>query len=223
VLLLLGSPASAGAKVWCSGTATAPAKQLEIMTSAAGAVPYVNLAPDDAKGAWLIDHGATETSVNRLGDLPATDSRWLGTEKKRMRLRNFDFPYASADHEVFNLPRAISEAGVGLQHGVIGTDLLSRQTIEFHYENPRNQHMLVSSPGCVLANQGFFQILKAGYFGMKPEHYSTQGMNVPVVFAEFRKADGTLAASKIPAQLDTGMADMVWPGPSTSTMLSGRR
>ncbi len=210
VFLWLALPASAGAKVWCGGTAAAPAKRLDIITSATGAAPYVNLAPDDAKGAWLVDYGATDSSVNRLGNLPATDPRWVGTDKKRMRLRNFDFPYVNGSQEVANLPRSISEAGVGIQHGVIGTDLLGRQTIEFHYENPRDQHMLVSSPGCILSNQGFFQILQAGYFGTKPEHYSMQGVNVPVVFAELRKADGTLAASKFPAQLDTGMADTVW-------------
>lgn len=210
-LLLLSFSVSAGAKTWCTGTTAEPAKRLEILTSAAGAAPYVTLSPDDAKGAWLIDYGATASSVNRLGNLSASDPRWVGTDRKQMRLRRFDFPYESANQEVANLPRAISEDGVGLQHGVIGTDVLGKHTVELHYEDPREQHLLVSKPGCVLSDQGFFQILQAGYFGSKPDHHSVQGVNVPVVFTSFERADGTFSASKIPAQLDTGMADTVWP------------
>ena len=210
-LLLLPVSTTAGAKTWCGGTASEPARRLEMATSAAGAAPYVMLSPDDAKGAWLVDYGATASSVNRLGGLAPTDPRWVGTDMKRMRLRNFDFPYAGATTEVANLPRSVSEDGVGVQHGVVGTDLLAQRTVEFHYENPRDQHMLVSGPGCVLANQGFFQILQAGYFGARPQHYVAQGVNVPVVFTAFEKGDGTLSATVVPAQLDTGMAATVWP------------
>ena len=209
VLLLLGAPAAAN--TWCAGTASQPARRLEVTTSAAGAAPYVTLSPEDAEGAWLVDFGATASSVSRLGKLPASDPRWVGPDLKRIRLRNFDFPHASPTTEVLNLPRQISEDGVGVQHGVVGSDVLAQRAIEFHYEDPRDQHLLVSAPGCILANQGFFQILQAGYFGTKTQHYAAQGVNVPVVFAAFEYRDGTLAASLVPAQLDTGMADAVWP------------
>lgn len=212
VLTVLGTPSLAWAQTtWCPGSAEEPARRLEVMTSAAGAAPYVTLSPVGGEGAWLIDYGATASSANRLDHLPASDPRWVDASRTDLRLSGFDFPFSPPQQVVANLPRAISEDGVGLQQGVIGTDLLSHRTVEIHYERPEDQHLLVTNTSCLMAGRGFFLIRQAGYFGSKPEHFVTQGVNVPVVFIGFERADGIVSAARTPAQLDTGMADTVWP------------
>jgi hypothetical protein len=194
----------------CAGTPAEPARRLALKTGPAASAPYADLTVDGITGPWLLDYGATATSVSHHGPLDPRDPRWTGPAHEKLRLSGFSMPFAgTGPREFWYYPRDMRLPGVGVQRGVVGTDIFKDVTAEFHFEDAGDAHVLFSRGRCV-APAGFWRISQEGYFGTRPRVRAPYIPNVPVVFIEFEAFDGTLAGARAFAQLDPGFDDLIW-------------
>ena len=185
----LASGSMAHAQSPCGGM------RFNVQTAADESRPYVRLALDGKTGPFLLDFGATASTVAR--------SVW-NVSGSEIELSGFTLP--SFSRGTFGLRDNTVSGPLGTVYGVIGTDYLALLTTELHYEEAGDQHVTVSPDPCraELGSLGFRRISTRGYFSSDPTSLHAGVSNVPVIFAN-------LGGIRAAAQIDTGYDDSVFP------------
>ena len=158
--------------------------------TAIGVPPHVTLILNGMPGSFLLDYGATKSSlwtdyVPRPGATVRVRTSIPGISSAEFLLRHADTP-----------PNANDPVGV------IGTDILSRVTMEF---NSATAYLSVKSCSSVaLRGAGFIPVNQTGFFSSDPTLLNEGRPNVPVLFFG-------LGEVHVPAQIDTGYDDQLYP------------
>jgi hypothetical protein len=156
-----------------------------------GASPYIELTADGVTGPFLLDYGATRSSLSAAvfsgpdGSTRTAAISLPGLEKTEFHLARYYL---------------LLQPGKG-QIGVIGDDILSQFTVEI----TRNKAFL-SPEVCsseTLAQRGLTPIAQDGFFSSDPKKVGQGLPNVPVVFLR-------LGEIRAWAQIDTGYEDFVY-------------
>jgi hypothetical protein len=156
-----------------------------------GTSPYVELTADGKTGPFLIDYGATLSSLSAAA-FPGREGAVRTTAISLPGIDEADFHLARYDLLVQ------PEQG---QLGVIGADLLSRLTVQL----TPSEAVLGAEP-CrpeALVARGFTPVGQNGFFSSDPPKVDHRRPNVPVVFVRL----GDVRAF---AQIDTGYEDAVY-------------
>lgn len=156
-----------------------------------GASPYVELAADGVTGPFLLDYGATRSSLSA-----AVFSGPDGSTKTAA------VSLPGIERADFHLARyyLMLQPGKG-QLGVIGDDLLSRLTVQL-----TDSTAFLSTESCrpeALLARGLTPVAQNGFFSSDPSNVSAGLPNVPVVFLR-------LGDVRVWAQIDTGYEDFVY-------------
>jgi hypothetical protein len=157
------------------------------------ATPYVRMQLAGRNGNFLVDTGASASSV---------DGRAFSvTPGSNVQLDGSTFPtVAGGSFAVFDWSSAPAPPG-GLA-GVIGTDFLSLRIAEFHYD-AREPYLDVSRQRRAprqFEEAGFTSIAQDGYYSSDPTRLRPNTLNIPVVFIRV----GSVIA---PAQIDSGFSE----------------
>jgi hypothetical protein len=156
-----------------------------------GASPYVELAADGVTGPFLLDYGATRSSLSAAvfsgpdGSIKTAAVSLPGIERADFHLARYYL---------------MLQPGKG-QLGVIGDDLLSRLTVQL-----TESTAFLSTESCrpeALLAQGLTPVAQNGFFSSDPSKISAGLPNVPVVFLR-------LGDVRVWAQIDTGYEDFVY-------------
>jgi hypothetical protein len=156
-----------------------------------GASPYVELAADGITGPFLLDYGATRSSLSAAvfsgpdGSIKTAAVSLPGIERADFHLARYYL---------------MLQPGKG-QLGVIGDDLLSRLTVQL-----TESAAFLSTESCrpeALVARGLTPIAQNGFFSSDPSKISAGLPNVPVVFLR-------LGDVRVWAQIDTGYEDFVY-------------
>jgi hypothetical protein len=156
-----------------------------------GASPYVELAADGVTGPFLLDYGATRSSLSAAvfsgpdGSIKTAAVSLPGIERADFHLAQYYL---------------LLQPGKG-QLGVIGDDLLSRLTVQL-----TESAAFLSTESCrpeALLARGLTPIAQNGFFSSDPSKISAGLPNVPVVFLR-------LGDVRVWAQIDTGYEDFVY-------------
>jgi hypothetical protein len=155
-----------------------------------GASPYVEITANGKSGPFLIDYGATRSSLS-ADAFPGPEGRVIkatislpGIEQALFHLARYD---------LLLQPQ-------GGQLGVIGGDLLSRLTIEL-----TPGAVVIGAEPCRaerLVARGLTPVAETGFFASDPAKVDPRRPDVPVVFVRL----GDVRAF---AQIDTGYEDLV--------------
>ena len=156
-----------------------------------GASPYVELTADGIKGAFLLDYGATRSSLS-AAVFPGPDGSVRKAAISLPGIENGDFHLARYD--------LLYQPGKG-QLGVIGDDLLSRLTVQLT-ESTAFLGVEPCRPDALFA-RGLTPIVQNGFFSSDPTMTRAGLPNVPVVFLR-------LGEVRAFAQIDTGYEDAVY-------------
>jgi hypothetical protein len=156
-----------------------------------GASPYVELTADGVTGPFLLDYGATRSSLSAAS--------FSGPDGS-MRTAAISLP--GIEKADFHLARyyLLLQPGKG-QLGVIGEDLLSQFTVQL-----TDSTAFLSAETCqpeALIAQGFTPVAQNGFFSSDPSKAGARLPNVPVVFL-------ALGEVRVWAQIDTGYEDFVY-------------
>jgi hypothetical protein len=156
-----------------------------------GASPYVELTADGKTGPFLLDYGATRSSLS-------TDA-FPGPEGT---VRKAAISLPGIEEAVFHLARydLLLQPKQG-QLGVIGADLLSRLTVEIAPGG-----VVLGAEPCrprELTGRGLTPVDQAGFFASDPMKIAPGRPNVPVVFLR-------LGEVRAFAQIDTGYDDLAY-------------
>ena len=157
-----------------------------------GASPYVELTADGIKGAFLLDYGATRSSLS-AAVFPGPDGSVRRAAISLPSIENGDFHLARYD--------LLYQPGKG-QLGVIGDDLLSRLTVQL-----TESTVFLGVEPCrpeTLVARGLTPIVQNRFFSSDPSMTGAGLPNVPVVFLQ-------LGEVRAFAQIDTGYEDAVYP------------
>jgi hypothetical protein len=156
-----------------------------------GASPYVELAADGVTGPFLLDYGATRSSLSAAvfsgpdGSIKTAAVSLPGIERADFHLARYYL---------------LLQPGKG-QLGVIGDDLLSRLTVQL-----TESAAFLSTESCrpeTLLARGMTPIAQDGFFSSDPSKISAERPNVPVAFLR-------LGDVRVWAQIDTGYEDFVY-------------
>lgn len=193
----LGLALTAGAVMWHGARDAAGArcdgKRFVVRHVPGGAAPYITLRAGGRTGAFLLDYGATASTVSAAvfggaGGSVAVDDFTLPT-----------FPTGRFATATYHTPHAPS----GGQLGIVGTDFLSLLTADFSYGFFGSDVVLGEHP-CpaeTLTARGLVPVKQAGYFSRDSGRVLSGRNNVPVVHVDF-------GAAVVPAQIDTGYDDI---------------
>ena len=156
-----------------------------------GASPYVELTADGVSGPFLLDYGATRSSLSA--------SAFSGADGS---IRTAAISLPGIERADFHLARyyLLLQPGKG-QLGVIGDDLLSQFTVQL-----TDSTAFLSAETCqpeALIAQGFTPVAQNGFFSSDPSKSGARLPNVPVVFL-------ALGDVRVWAQIDTGYEDFVY-------------
>ena len=156
-----------------------------------GASPYVELTADGVSGPFLLDYGATRSSLSASA-FPGADGS----------IRTAAISLPGIERADFHLARyyLLLQPGKG-QLGVIGDDLLSQFTVQL-----TDSIAFLSAETCqpeALIAQGFTPVAQNGFFSSDPSKAGARLPNVPVVFLR-------LGDVRVWAQIDTGYEDFVY-------------
>ena len=156
-----------------------------------GASPYVELAADGVMGPFLLDYGATRSSLSAAvfsgpdGSIKTAAVSLPGIERADFHLARYYL---------------MLQPGKG-QLGVIGDDLLSRLTVQL-----TESSAFLSTESCrpeALLARGLTPVAQNGFFSSDPSKVGAGLPNVPVVFLR-------LGDVRVWAQIDTGYEDFVY-------------
>ncbi len=153
-----------------------------------GSSPYVDLTADGIKGPFLLDYGATRSSLSAAA-FPGSDGSIRDAAISLPGIKSAHFHLAR--YELLVQP----EKG---QFGVIGDDLLSRFTVQL----TQSTAYLGAEP-CrpeTLEASGLTPIAQNGFFSSDPTKITAGLPNVPVAFLR-------LGEVRAWAQIDTGYED----------------
>jgi hypothetical protein len=156
-----------------------------------GSSPYVELTVDGVTGPFLLDYGATSSSLSAEA-FPGRNGSIRKAAISLPGIGSADFRLASYD--------LLLQPKKG-QLGVIGDDLLSRLTVELTQST-----VYVGEEPCrpeALAARGLTPVAESGFFSSDPAKVRAGLPNVPVVFLR-------LGAIRAWAQIDTGYEDSVY-------------
>jgi hypothetical protein len=156
-----------------------------------GTSPYVELIVDGKAGPFLLDYGATRSSLS-ADSFPGPEGAVLNASTSLPGVEQGDFHLAR-----YGLLRQ-PEKG---QLGVIGANLLSRLTVQL----TANAAYLGAEP-CqrdALIASGLVPIAQNGFFSSEPSTTDSRLPNVPIVFVR-------LGEVRVFAQIDTGYEDAVF-------------
>jgi hypothetical protein len=156
-----------------------------------GASPYVELTADGVRGPFLLDYGATRSSLSA--------SAFSGPDGS---IRTASISLPGIEKADFHLARyyLLLQPGTG-QLGVIGDDLLSQFTVQL-----TDSTAFLSAETChpeALIARGFTPVAQNGFFSSDPSKAGARLPNVPVVFLR-------LGDVRVWAQIDTGYEDFVY-------------
>jgi len=180
-----------------------PGERFSIKTPPLSSEPYVELTVDGRSGPFLIDFGATASSVEK---------GLLATSDGPVTLAGPQLPNLPARNRFDVYDRNVVQQGVGDQHGVIGTDFLSKMVVEMRFENANDEHLVVSMSCDTsgLGARGFWRFDQKGFFSSNPIGQSHA--NVPVLYIDFQEgSNGDAIGAKTWAQIDPGYGDAVRP------------
>jgi hypothetical protein len=162
------------------------------LSVANGASPYVDLTADTIKGPFLLDYGATRSSLSAAA-FPGPDGSIRTAAISLPGIARADFHLARYD--------LLLQPAKG-QLGVIGDDLLSRVTVQLI-----GNMAFLGAESCrpeALIARGLKPVAQNGFFSSDPSKISPGLPNVPVVFLR-------LGEIRAWAQIDTGYEDAVYP------------
>jgi hypothetical protein len=215
--IFLGFPAHAQQKPYCAGIV------LPLHLATGGSSPYVDVKLEQKTGPFLIDYGNGSSAIEHgVWAFTDDDPRWSGSPTaphQSITLKGFGFPgwlpTTAITFNERNLDKTVP--GVGLQHGVVGIDLLVRHGLEFHYGDGA-PWVAVSKYGgscdsAALKQAGFKQISQAGHWDANVSNPPDGVYNGPVVYLELAdaaKPDVRLGVATW-AQFDTGYEDDLLP------------
>jgi hypothetical protein len=183
-------------------TATPPrceGQSFDLVTAPGGRSPYIRLAADGHTGPFLLDYGATTSSLSR--DVFQAEPAGGG----KVVIDTFSlpsFPRGQFDQAKY----AIDPAPHGGQLGVIGTDFLSLLTADFRFRDGGGGVVIGAKP-CdpdLLRARGLIAVRETGFFSSDPQRVAMGRGNVPVLFLRI----GAVSAW---AQIDTGYDDRESP------------
>jgi hypothetical protein len=156
-----------------------------------GASPYVELTADGVTGPFLLDYGATRSSLSAAsfsgpdGSIRTAAISLPGIEKADFHLARYYL---------------LLQPGKG-QLGVIGDDLLSQFTVQLT-DNKAVLSAETCRPEALLA-RGLTPVGQRGFFSSEPSNLGSGLPNVPVLFLR-------LGDIRVWAQIDTGYEDFVY-------------
>jgi hypothetical protein len=156
-----------------------------------GSPPYIELTADGVSGAFLLDFGATRSSLS---------ARVFGTSTEPVKSVNLSLP--GFQHGVFELKRYdLPRQAVDWQLGVIGTDFLSLLTVQI-----TESAVFLGEQPCqptTMRAHGFVLISQERFFSSDPSAIDSRLPNVPIVFLR-------LGGARVWAQIDTGYDDEIY-------------
>jgi hypothetical protein len=166
-------------------------RRYETSAVANGASPYIRLSADGISGQFLLDYGATRSSLS-ANAFAASD----GTVRKAT-LSLPSFGAGNFDLRRYHLPLQTAER----QLGVIGVDFLSLLSVQFS----GNAVFLGAEPcqSTALREHGLAPIAQTGFFSSDHSKIDRRLPNVPVVFLRLGEVHAW-------AQIDTGYEDIVY-------------
>jgi len=153
-----------------------------------GLSPYVELTADGVPGDFLLDFGATTSSLS---------ARVFATSTGPVKSVSLSLP--SFHHGVFELKRYLP---VDRRRGVIGTDFLSLLSVQI-----TKSAVYLGEQPCqptTMRAHGFVPISQEHFFSSDPSAMDARLPNVPIVFLR-------LGATRVWAQIDTGYDDGIYP------------
>ena len=165
---------------------------IELLQTPNARTPFVRLEVDGRSGPFLLDYGATRSSLAAVG---------ASGNGARVRIASFSLP--SFGEGRFGVrPRL----GNGERLGVIGTDLLSRLTADFDFRDGGGDVVFSERPcdRATLGRRGMIAISQNGFFSSDYSRVRAGMPNVPIVWLRI----GPVA---VWAQIDTGYDDSVLP------------
>jgi hypothetical protein len=156
-----------------------------------GASPYVELTADGVTGPFLLDYGATRSSLSAAS--------FAGPDGS---IRTAAISLPGIEKADFHLARyyLLLQPGNG-QLGVIGDDLLSQFAVHL-----TDNKAFLSAETCrpeELIARGLTPVSQSGFFSSEPSKRGAGLPNVPVVFLR-------LGDIRVWAQIDTGYEDFVY-------------
>jgi hypothetical protein len=188
-LVLIPAPALAGSTLLQDAVALCGGERFPVETVHGGASPYIALRVLGVSGQFLLDYGATRSSLS---------ARAFGTQEGVQIQTTLPFAHPiSGDFRLrhYNL----ASEPEGRQIGVIGTELLSQVSVQLTQDA-----VFVGAQACspdVLRHHGFLPINQSRYFAADREAFDLP--NVPVVFLRIGETHAF-------AQIDTGYDDTVY-------------
>jgi hypothetical protein len=193
VLLLLLASSTMVTEASGAETAICGGIPVAIDTSVSGE-PFANLELGGRSGFFLIDTGGTYSLVDM--------QRYGRSVAAKISLNGFSLPFVWDGIFTAADLRSFSNPGGG-ELGVVGTDLLSRLSIEFHYEQP-HPFAAFATKACdeaALQRAGFVGVGLKGYYHADWSQLKPEMPDVPVIGLR-------IGQITFPAQVDTGLGDV---------------
>jgi len=177
-----GGPQDAEGEPLCGG------EHYEVAGGRGGVPPTLTLTVDGVTGAFLVDYGATRSSLSAAA---------FGGPDGASRRASLPLPGLGEGDFVLSIydPRSG-------EIGILGADVLSRLTVQLS-----SGEAFFGTKTCdakVLRADGFIPVSEKGFFSANAADVDPAQPNVPVVFARL----GEVLAF---AQVDTGYGDAVYP------------
>lgn len=175
-----------------AGEALCGGQRYEISRLRNGVTPYIALTAEGVPGQFLLDYGATRSSLSAdtfagtAGSDKAATISLPSFEKGAFRLARYDQPVQTATRQL----------------GVIGTDFLSLLTAQFSASS-----VYLGDHPCeakALGARGLVPVSQSGFFSSDLSTIKSGLANVPIVYL-------SLGGVRAWAQIDTGYADTVYP------------
>lgn len=179
------SPAAPAVQALCGG------QYYPLQTVKSGAAPYIELSADGLAGQFLLDYGATASSISAeafsapVGAERNVELSLPGSKAHKFYLRHYDLPLQPH----------------GQQLGIIGTEILSQLTVQFS-----GNSAFIGSEPCpfdALRARGLAPIAQDGFFSSDPAKVHDRHPNVPIVYLRLGNVHTW-------AQVDTGYEDIVY-------------
>lgn len=186
-----------------AATSFCPGQRFPIRTPPLSSEPYIELTVGGRTGPFLVDYGATASSV---------EEGLLANGNRPVTLAGPRLPGIPEQNQFNVYDRNVTQQGVGEQLGVIGTDILSKVVVEMRFENANDVHMVVSESCDTsgLGARGFWRFDQQGFFSASEAEQRLP--NVPVLHIDFQKGwSGNAAGTRTWAQIDPGYGDPVRP------------
>lgn len=174
-----------------------PGDSLPILRASGGFAPYVALTAGERSGSFLLDFGSTQSSLSRAQFVDRGPST----------VTAFSLPtFASGRFVILGYHDGGQDLPGG-QIGIVGTDFLSRLTVDFSFRADGRGDVVIGSGPCApdsLRRRGLVAVSQGGRFSSEITRVRADQPNVPVLPLR-------LGSVTVQAQIDTGYDDRVYP------------